>query len=115
MKKFQIAKGAKDIREMGRIILAHGEITGHCHEIVGVEEGTLPATQYFEEPNGRRVLLALEPCALRHPEHGLIVLDPANPMQVRQGDVLLNPIGGGAWEVIRQREYSPEAIRNVAD
>ena len=114
MKLYQVSKDAKDAREQGRIILAHGEVTGHCHEIVS-ETGTIPPAQFFEEPGGRRVLLATERCLLRHDEHDLIVLDPAAPAQIRQGDVLLNPIGAGAWEVIRQREYSPEAIRQVAD
>lgn len=100
---------AKDLRENGRVILAHGEVTGHCHEV------TLPTAQFFEEPDGRRVLLALEPCELIHPEHGRIALDPARPVQARQGDVLLFPIGQGAWEVRRQREYTPAAIRQVAD
>lgn len=110
--------GAKDLREHGRIILAHGEATGHCHEIVA-EVGApvdLPPAQFFEEPDGRRVLLAVAPGALHHDEHGLIHLNPQRPQQVRQGDVLLNPIGPGAWHVIRQRAgYSPESIRQVAD
>lgn len=109
MKRFKLKAGATDCRTSGRVILAEGEVTGHCHEVF------LGEPQFFEEPDGRRVLIALEPCELRHQEHGTIALDPANPVQVRQGDVLLNPIGIGAWEVIRQREYSPEAIRQVAD
>lgn len=105
-----------DLRERGRLILAHGEVTGHCHEVIAVDVGdAIPPADFFEEPSGRRVLLASRPCALRHDEHGLITLDPAKPTQVRQGDVFLNPIGDGAWEVIRQREYAPDAIRQVAD
>ena len=119
MKTYMKPASAKDLREQGRIILAHGEATGHCHEIVaGLDApvGDLPPAQFFEEPDGRRVLLAVAPCALRHDEHGLIPLNPKHPQQVRQGDVLLNPIGPGAWHVIRQREgYSPESIRQVAD
>jgi hypothetical protein len=107
---------AKDLKEQGRIILAHGEVTGHHHEVVCADPGIdMPAMDYFEEPDGRRVLLVNRPCLLTHQEHGLIQLDPANPQQYRQGDVLLYPIGAGAWHVIRQREYSPEAIRQVAD
>jgi hypothetical protein len=108
---------ARDLREGGRIILAHGEVTGHAHELVDVDETMLaiPAADFFEEPDGRRILLVTRPCVLRHQEHAAIALDQANPVQVRQGDVLLQPIGAGAWEVIRQREYSPEAIRSVAD
>ena len=119
----------KDLREHGRIVLARGEVTGHHHSVYAATracasavldqanetETDLPNAEYFEEPDGRRVLLVLAPCVLRHQEHGAIALDPAQPVQVRQGDVLLNPIGIGAWEVIRQREYSPKAIRNVTD
>lgn len=113
---------AKDLREKGRVILAHGEVTGHCHEVVDASTAVLdqaeveiPAADFFEEPDGRQVLLVNRPCTLRHEEHGLIALDPAKPTQVRQGDVLLNPIGDGAWEVIRQREYDPSEVRQVAD
>lgn len=109
---------AKDLRENGRVILAHGEVTGHCHEVFaqpfdGVEE--LPPFDYFEEPSGRRVLLVNRPCELRHQEHAPIALDPSSPQQFRQGDVLGNPIGPGAWEIVRQREYTPSEIRQVAD
>lgn len=110
---------AKDLREDGRIILAHGEVTGHAHEVLDVEAADvdleIPAADFFEEPDGRRILLVNRPCELRHQEHGPIALDPSNPQQYRQGDVMLNPIGPGAWEVVRQREYAPDAIRNVAD
>lgn len=101
----------------GRIILAHGEATGHHHAVYAAdaETGTLPAAEFFEEPDGRRVLLCLQPCILRHQEHGAIALDPANPVQVRQGDVLLTPIGVGAWQVMRQQEYVRGALRQVTD
>lgn len=108
----------KDLIENGRIVLAWGESTGHCHEVVAATDtaGEMPPAQYFEEPDGRRVLLALGPCVLRHQEHGLIALDPQRPVQVRQGDVLLTPMGDGAWSVTRQREWSgPDAWRQVAD
>lgn len=105
----------KDLREAGRIILAHGESTGHQHEVMGPDTDQIPPAQFFEEPSGRRVLLVERPCVLTHQEHGSITLDPAHPQQVRQGDVLLTPIGDGAWEVTRQREYFPDAIRTVAD
>jgi len=106
-------------RENGRVILAHGEVTGHCHEVVVVETGMPPdmaMAQFFEEPDGRRMLMLLEPCVLRHDEHAPITLDPAHPVQARQGDVLLHPVGIGTWQVIRQREgYQPDQWRQVAD
>lgn len=89
----------RDLREEGRIILAHGEVTGHCHEVVAVDSdtGVMPPAAFFEEPDGRRFLIVDRPCALTHQEHGTIALTP------------------GCYEVVRQREYSPEAVRNVAD
>lgn len=78
-------------RENGRIILAHGEATGHAHAIA--ERGTLhrqnETVSYLEIQEA----LAL----LQHDEHATIEL-PA-----------------GVYRITRQREYSPEAIRNVAD
>jgi len=77
--------------ENGRVILAYGEATGHSHSVAA------DAAQLLEAPNGRRYLLVTQPTELVHQEHGHIRL------------------GAGYYEVVRQREYSPEAIRNVAD
>lgn len=114
MTQFKLKAGSKDAREHGQIILAHGEVTGHAHRVVGIET-EIPFAQFFEEPDGRRVLLATEKCLLRHDEHDPVELDPAHPVQIRQGDVFLNPLGGGAWECIRQSEYDAREIRQVAD
>lgn len=125
--------GTKDLREAGRVILTHGEVTGHCHEVLTdvhdaawecaadvlyqAREGeVIPAMEYFEEPGtGRRILMVSRPCVLRHDEHSPVTLDPATPVQLRQGDVFLNPIGPGAWHVIRQSEYDPSEVRQVQD
>jgi hypothetical protein len=79
-------------KEQGRVILAHGEVTGHAHEIVPAN-----AAMLMDAPNGDRFLLVDAPCALIHQEHGTIQLAP------------------GSYKVTRQREYSPEEIRQVAD
>lgn len=125
----------RDARENGRIILAHGELTGHCHEVVlDVPSPTIDPLQFFEEPDGTRVLLVLEPGVLTHQEHdhfrlapdgrvekiqrvtGEILQSAAFPCPVRQGDVYLRPLGPGAWSVTRQREgYQPDGWRQVAD
>jgi hypothetical protein len=106
-------------RENGRIILAHGEVTGHCHEVLVADTDTVPTleqAQFFEGPDGTRELIALAPCVLVHEEHGRIALDPQAPAQVRQGDVLLTPTGPGTWRVTRQIEWAgPDAWRQVAD
>lgn len=116
----------RDLRENGKIILAHGEVTGHSHQVVldldsSEENLDLELYQYFEDPsNHRRYLIALAPCVLRHQEHDPIYLDPDNPAEARQGDVYLIPIHGsefgkGLWEVRRQFEYTPQRIVQVLD
>lgn len=85
-------------RDRDRVVLAYGEVTGHAHAIVpddGIAD--IPAAQLFEAPGGARYLIVDRGCTLVHEEHGLIPLAP------------------GAYKVTRQREYSPEAIRQVAD
>ena len=78
-------------REDGRIILAHGEATGHAHAIDETD------AELWEAPTGRRHLRLVKPAALLHEEHAPISLP------------------SGLYDVRRQREYSPEEIRTVAD
>ena len=108
----------RDVREAGRIILAHGEVTGHCHEVICVATDAPPtmAQAQFFEVDGVRELIGLEPCVLRHQEHAPIALFPDQPIQVRQGDVLLQPTGPGTWRCVRQSEWAgPDEWRQVAD
>jgi hypothetical protein len=108
----------QNARTNGRIVLAWGEVTHHCHEVLTLDgvAPTMEAAQFFEEPDGTRVLLVLEPCVLRHDEHGPIALTPDDARQWAQGDVLLHPMGPWTWRVIQQREWAgPEAWRAVAD
>jgi hypothetical protein len=80
-------------RENGRIVLAHGEATGHAHAIAA--EGAA----LFRDPKLAAVFLTVsgEAAALTHAEHATIMVQP------------------GAYRVIRQREYAPEEVRYVAD
>jgi len=76
----------------GRIVLAEGEATGHAHAIEDAETQAWVGEKdavWFEV----RGLLT----EVRHEEHDTIELPP------------------GRYVATRQREYSPEAIRNVAD
>jgi len=74
----------------GRVILAYGEVTGHAH--------ALPAAKSaLYEWQGERLLEIKEITCLTHEEHAPIEFEP------------------GFYRVIQQREYHPEAIRNVAD
>ena len=84
----------KVAREKGRLILAHGEATGHAHAIADKRAAL------FRDPKLMAIFMTVSgdaPVALEHDEHDTISVPP------------------GSYRVVRQREYSPEAIRNVAD
>lgn len=88
----------KDASEKGRIILAHGEVTGHAHEVISDEPVTLTEIgDGSDSIAGARLLHVAGRAVVRHQEHAEI------------------PLKRGTYRVIRQREYSPESIRNVAD
>lgn len=92
------AGGALVPLDRGRLILAYGEVTGHAHAVVDATmPAEIPPARLFESPDGERYLLVDRPCALTHEEHGRIELAP------------------GAYRVVRQREYFPSEIRQVAD
>lgn len=78
-----------------RIVLASGEATGHHHAL----EMDDPAV-WWKRGEGlteEKFVQLTRPARVTHQEHATIEL-PA-----------------GTYRVTRQREYSPEAIRNVAD
>jgi len=77
--------------EQGRLVLAHGEVTGHHHS-VPASAGTLSLNE-----GGVMFLTIDQLTEVRHQEHAPIALEP------------------GSYKVVRQREYSPEEIRNVTD
>jgi len=98
-------------RENGKVVLAHGEVTGHAHAIsekhvrqfraaygaptidgAGFKlraGGTLPSETYLEVTD--------KPCCLMHEEHAPIEIQP------------------GTYIVRRQREYVRGEIKRVAD
>jgi hypothetical protein len=81
-------------RENGRVVLAHGEVTGHAHAIKA--EGAA----LFRDPKLMAVFMKVSgdaPVALQHDDHDTIMIPP------------------GKYRVVRQREYAPEEIRIVGD
>lgn len=79
-------------REHGRVILAHGEVSGHAHAL------TEKHASLYTDDSGMTVLEIAEAMAnLVHDEHATIPLQP------------------GFYKVIRQREYKAKEIRRVAD
>jgi hypothetical protein len=92
--------------ENGRVILAHGEVTGHAHEIESPQLASLremkEAVRLLGDTDGAEAmtqagLMLTQDTGVIHQEHARIALP------------------SGTYVVRRQREYSPEAIRNVAD
>lgn len=129
--------------ENGRIILAHGEVTGHAHAFAPGEADKLigPAGAEFFEIRGTPIEIELpllrawkDQVMVRHPKLGVLEFAAAD-VEVRgkavriAGDFGLLQHdehatqaipagfyrGAGAGGTVRQREYSPEEIRNVAD
>jgi hypothetical protein len=74
-------------REAGRIVLAHGELTGHAHAIAA------PAAlaTLLQAADRVRFLRLVAGVAVTHEEHAPIALPP------------------GLYEVIRQREWNDSA------
>lgn len=81
----------KQTPSAGRIILAHGEVTGHHHSL------DADGAEWWRDASGVQFLEVQQPTEVVHQEHGPILLEP------------------GRYRIRRQREYSPQAIRNVAD
>lgn len=96
-----IPKGAKPKKIEGRLVLAHGEHTGHAHafDAAVVEAGDIEAY----EKDGVTYLRVLRPVDLKHEEHAKHTLSP--------GEYRV----GFDKDLPTQREYAPEALRIVAD
>lgn len=77
-------------RDNGRIVLAYGEATGHAHAICEADVEMI-------EVGGERMLISETGFRIIHEEHAPIAVPPGN------------------FRVTQQREYHPEAIRNVLD
>ena len=90
-----IPAGAKEANHaQDGIVLAWGEVTGHRHLVL--TEDKAPKARMWDA-GAERYLQVLETTALQHEEHAAIPLEP------------------GVYKVTAQREYHPEAIRNVVD
>ena len=128
-------------REQGRIILAHGEVTGHAHAIkdrgvtafrddklnklflrshgsqCGPLKGQLVEINEAQGWFRAQTELREKPikCALSYAqiEDDTIECGPFALLDHDEHDPIAIP--DGDHEIVRQREYSPEAIRNVAD
>lgn len=87
-----IPKGGK-VRKSGHIL--EGEATGHIHRVA---EAQLAEAEVLDCGAGLFMSVTAEGgVSIVHEDHNTIVIPPGN------------------YEIVRQREYSPEEIRNVVD
>ena len=87
------AQSLPKVRErLPHAILAHGEVTGHCHRVLESEQADLYATS-----DGLYLHVRGSAVSVVHEEHATITLT------------------NGYYRVWRQREYSPQEIRVVRD
>ena len=87
-------------RENGRVVLAHGEVTGHAHAIEDAE------CDLYVDTKGNLFLDVKKPVVLRHEEHKREHGNHKDGFPV---------VEKGVHPVRRQREYFPEQIRQVKD
>lgn len=103
--------------DSNRIVLAHGEVTGHAHAIYDhiapaqrqshpgaadeIAEASIARAQakarLLVAPNGERYLQVTDAVTLRHEEHTQHTIPP------------------GIYYLPRQMEYTPAELRRVAD
>ena len=83
---------AKPMPADSRVVLAHGEVTGHAHAIYDLD-----AVEARIADDGTIYLRITKPTEIKHEEHAPIPLTPGN------------------YKIGQQREYTPESIRNVMD
>lgn len=114
----QVAKlpeGCTEVPSEGnRIVLAHGEVTGHAHAIYDhivkpaqpgaadeIAEAAIARAQtkarLLVAPNGERFLEVRETVTLRHEEHTQHTIPP------------------GIYQLPQQMEYTPAELQRVAD
>ncbi len=94
-----IEANAEVPREGGRVILAHGEVTGHAHAIAAKGATLYESAGASEEALrlGTRILRTSRAVTLTHEEHSTI------------------SVPSGTWGVRIQRQYEAGAFRRVED
>lgn len=111
--------GAKPIpRDNGRVILAYGEVTGHAHAITDKGVQLLTLDDQEERAEAARKLLAsvgLKRVDLRGADVVGFLEVPADGAALAHDEHETHQFAEGLYLVTRQREYTPEAIVNVAD
>lgn len=87
----KMPRGKSEPVESG--VVAYGEVTGHAHRL----SGRFELMRFSGNPNELFLHVQDGGASLKHEEHAEIALPPGN------------------FRVTTQREWTPEAVRNVAD
>lgn len=90
------ADAVRKAKDKRGLVLAEGEVTGHHHRIADTSMGQLLVSPADAEDMRMWLSLSVE-APLVHEEHHTLTLPPGN------------------YEVMIQKEYEPEGIRNVMD
>lgn len=98
-----IPTAAAKRQKSARIILAHGEVTGHHHALE-----TESPVEWFTHNEASSL------SGDANPMNELFVSLPSGGLVVHPEHSALK-LSAGNYRVVRQREYSPEAPRNVED
>ena len=92
-----IPTAAKAQPAANSLTIALGESTGHAHVLVAPAGSNIQAIAPYHDETDTLFFSLMTDAFLRHDEHATIELPP------------------GEYQVVRQREYSPEEILTVAD
>lgn len=98
MRVDEIPADAKKLpRENGRVVLAHGEATGHTHSFGSRLVNMYAVADEFSKLGCGWITVEGKGAVLKHEEHSPISFPPGN------------------YRVVRQRTYTPEELKMVAD
>jgi hypothetical protein len=122
----RVARLPKNVQEVpidnGRVILAYGEVTGHAHAIV--VDRVAPVAKLWSA-NAERFLQVMENSVVTKDVVSVVVGLDGTPFKIgeeifygvalKHEEHTAQVIPPGIYHIAIQTEYTPEALRNVAD
>lgn len=103
-------------RDRGKVVLAYGEVTGHSHAIAEPTVRLTVLDHRAEMAEAVRALLAEAGLVTEVRDEDVVgVLEVPVPAELVHEEHAPIQLNDERYVVLRQKEYSPEAIRQVAD
>jgi hypothetical protein len=103
-------------RERGGVVLAYGEVTGHSHRIEEPSAALMVLDDQSAMAEAARQLLASVGLTMEIRDEDVVgVLDTPKGGHIEHEEHGTIPLREKYHVVLRQREYSPADIRQVAD